>query len=86
MLAQAAQMSIGLGTASQCGTLDARNCNSSGGIETRSPAHNRTVPVSSPGGPTVFAMNLGQFPSVSIRLRNIACDEGTENMSHPWTR
>ncbi len=45
---------------SQCGTLGARNFNSSGGIETSSPAQNRTVPGSSPGGPTVIPVHGGR--------------------------
>ena len=53
--------SDGLGIQSQCGTFRARNFNGSGGIETRSPADNRTVPGSSPGGPiSNFLIVLGE--------------------------
>ena len=50
--------SMGLGTTLQCGTLRARNSIGSGGIETRSPAHDRTVPGSSLGRPTVNPLIL----------------------------
>ena len=73
--------SDGIGIPSQCGTLRARNPNGSGGIEARSPAHNRTVPGSSPGGPTANSPLPAFHGSRVIAEQDAAHDHGESSMS-----